>query len=419
MKKPLFKPTALATVMVASTMVSPLVLAEEDIKVGHLTYHTGEYGGFGEFFDAVTDFSLEVINENPPLGRTLVPIHQDIGTIGEARAARKLIDSENVEILLNAAHSYSSYRDYVLEKVASDSLPLLPSVHGGAIEAQYGGTTEEPLFRGSPMDSAQGAAALLHAKNAGKESVVLVATEAAGSQLQKNAAEKAAKKLSIEVLGTVDIQPNQANYRSVVSKVGALEPDAVIVFSAPADGGAFVKNAAEAGNSWFIIGTSEWQEPGFISTATMNAVENHESVVLAAFSNAEGPAWDAYKPKAEASQYAEAIGDVSNSYAIQYFDLLVATALAIEKTGSVDSSTWTEAMHEITGGDGEVVHTYSDGIAALREGKDINYDGVTGSMEYTDTGIVAGIFGIYQWASEEELERVDLADGNAVLELDQ
>jgi len=34
----------------------------QDIKVGHLTYHTGEYGGFGEFFDAVTDMSLEVIN---------------------------------------------------------------------------------------------------------------------------------------------------------------------------------------------------------------------------------------------------------------------------------------------------------------------------------------------------------------------
>ncbi len=406
-------------ILAASGVFSTAAVAEGEIKIGHLTYHTGEFGGFGEFFDAVTDFSLEVINDDPPLGRKLVPIHQDIGTIGEARAARKLIDSENVEVLLNAAHNYMSYRDYVLEKIAGDSLPIMPSVHGGAIEAQYGGVKTEPLFRGSPMDSAQGAAALLHAKNAGKGSVVLVATEAAGSQLQKNAAEKAAGKLGMEVLGSVDIQPNQANYRSVVSKVGALKPDAVIVFSAPADGGAFVKNAAEAGNSWFIIGTSEWQEPGFISTATMNAVEKHEEVVLAAFSNAESPAWEAYKPRAEASQYAGAIGDVSNSYAIQYFDLLVATALAIEKTGSIDAGTWTDAMYEVTAGDGEVVYTYADGIAALRDGKDINYDGVTGTMEYTDTGVVAGIFGIFKWASEEKLERVALADGKAVLELDQ
>ena len=407
------------TLFLTTALASYGANAQEDIKVGHLTYHTGEYGGFGEFFDAVADFSLEVINEAPPLGRKLVTIHQDIGTIGEARAARKLIDGDSIDILLNSAHSYMSYRDYVLEKVSEGQLPLMPSVHGGAIEAEFGGKGDEPLFRGSPMDSAQGAAALLHAQNAGKGNVVLVATEAAGSQLQKNAAVKAADKLGIKVLGTVDIQPNQPNYRSVVSKVAAMEPEAVIVFSAPADGGAFVKNAAEAGNSWFIIGTSEWQEPGFISTATMTAVDKHQEVVLAAFSNAEGDAWDYYEPRASGSQYAEAIGDVSNSYAIQYYDLLVATALAIEKSGKLEAGTWTDAMYEVTSGSGDVVHTYADGIAALREGKDINYDGVTGTMDYTDTGVVAGLFGIFKWASEENLEKVAVVEGDAVLELDQ
>lgn len=410
----------LGLAMAAATAITAGGAIAQDIKVGHLTYHTGEYGGFGEFFDAVADMSLDVINEDPPLGRKLVPIHQDIGTIGEARAARKLIDSDGIDILLNAAHNYMSYRDYVLDKQTSSSGPLMPSVHGGAIEAEFGGNAKEPLFRGSPMDSAQGSAALLYAKEAGKQRVVLVATEAAGSQLQKNAAVGAAEKLGIEVLQTIDIQPNQPNYRSVVSRIGSANPDAVIVFSAPADGGAFVKNAAEAGNSWFIVGTSEWQEPGFIQTATTDAVAKHEGVTLAAFSNAEGPAWDFYKPQAEASPHAGKIGDVSNSYAIQYYDLLVATALAIEKSGGVAGDAWTDAMFDVTGGEGEVVYTYADGIAALRAGKDINYDGVTGSMEYTNTGVVSGIFGIFQWnADGSGLDRVTLVDGDAVLALDQ
>lgn len=76
-------------------------------------------------------------------------------------------------------------------------------------------------------------------------------------------------------------------------------------------------------------------------------------------------------------------------------------------------------MYDVTGGDGELVHTYADGITALRAGKDINYDGVTGTMDYTETGVVAGIFGIFKWASEENLDRVALVDGKAVLELDQ
>lgn len=394
-------------------------LCAQDIKVGHLTYHTGEYGGFGEFFDAVTDFSLDVINADPPLGRKLVPIHQDIGTIGEARAARKLVDSDGVEVLLNSAHNYMSYRDYILDKVEGGKGPLLPSVHGGAIEAEFGGNSAEPLFRGSPMDSAQGAAALLHAAAAGKSNVVLVATEQAGSQLQKNAAVRAAEGLGIEVLASIDIQPNQPNYRSVVSRIAGMDPEAVIVFSAPPDGGAFVKNAAESNNSWFIIGTSEWQEPSFIQTATATAVETHEDVVLAAFSNAGGPAWEAYEPAATASEHAEKIGDVGNSYAIQYYDLLVATALAIEKAGTTEADAWSQAMYDVTGGDGKTVYTYADGITAIRAGEAINYDGVTGTMEYTDTGVPAGIFGIYRWVGEESLEQVDLVDGDKVLAADQ
>ena len=407
------------SILLASAVLLAGAAQAQDIKVGHLTYHTGEYGGFGAFFDGVTDFALSVINEDPPLGRTLTPIHQDIGTIGEARAARKLIDSEGIDILLNAAHNYMSYRDYVLDKIKDDNALLMPSVHGGAIEAEFGGNAAEPLFRGSPMDSAQGAAALLHAKNAGKSSVVLVATEAAGSQLQKNAAAKAAETLGMNVLAALDIQPNQSNYRGVVSRISSLNPEAVIVFSAPADGGAFVKNAAEAGNSWFIVGTSEWQEPGFIATATMGAADKHEDVVLAAFSNADSPAWSFYKGKAEASPQAGAIGDVSNSYAIQYYDLLVATALAIEKSGEINSAAWTEAMYAVTGGDGIPVYTYADGLAAIRAGEEINYEGVTGTMEYTDTGVVAGLFGIFKWTSEDAIERVDLVDGDAVLALDQ
>ena len=394
-------------------------VSAQDIKVGHLTYHTGEYGGFGEFFDAVTDFALDVINEDPPLGRKLTPIHQDIGTIGEARAARKLVDSENIDILLNPAHNYLSYRDYILDKVGDTGLPLLPSVHGGAIEAEYGGKGEEPLFRGSPMDSAQGAAAILHAHNASKKSIVLVATEVAGSQLQKNAGAIAAKKLGMDVLATIDIQPNQPNYRSVVSRIAGLSPEAVVVFSAPADGGAFVKNAAEAGNSWFIVGTQEWQEPGFIKTLTAGAAAKHEAVVLAAYSNSGSPAWEFYEPTVNASPHAATIGDAGNSYAMQYYDLLVSSALAIEKAGSVESEAWTQAMFDVTGGEGKVVYTYSDGIAALRAGEDINYDGVTGSMEYTGTGVPAGIFGIFQWQGEESLDQVAVVDGDAVLELDQ
>ncbi len=406
-----------AIALAASLGLGTQATAEEEIVVGHLTYHTGEFGAFGPFFDGVTEMVLSKINEDPPLGKPLRAIHQDIGTVGEARAARKLVDSDGVQVLLNPAHSYLSYREFMLETVAKTSLPLMPSVHGGAIEGTIGGVADEPIFRGSPLDTANGTAALLHVRDAGKQNVVIVATEVSGSQLQKEAAIRTAEAIGFEVLGDFDIQAGESNYRSVVARINRLQPEAVVMFSSPQAGGSFVKNAAESGASWYIVGSGEWQETEFYDTATQSAIGQHEAVVLAANAHSDNPAFAPYMEFASASQWAEDIGDASNSYAIQYFDLLVSTALAIEKSGELNTASWTNAMYEVTGGDGEVVYSYEDGLAAIRAGKDINYDGVTGSMEYTGTGIVSGIFGIFQWV-DGALSQVGTVDGDEVLKLE-
>lgn len=398
-------------------VAAPAVTAQE-ITVGHLTYHTGEFGAFGPFFDGVAEMVLSKINEDPPLGMPMRVIHQDIGTVGEARAARKLVDSDGVQILLNPAHSYLSYREFMLEKVAADGLPLMPSVHGGAIEGTIGGVAEEPIFRGSPLDTANGTAALLHVRDAGKKNVVIIATEVSGSQLQKEAAIRTAEAIGFEVLGDFDIQAGESNYRSVVARIQRLNPEAVVMFSSPQAGGSFVKNAAEGGNSWYIVGSGEWQETEFYETATKSALDQHEAVVLAANSHSDNPAFAPYMEFAMASEWIDDIGDPANSYAIQYYDLLVASALAIEKAGELNTASWTQAMYDVTGGEGETVYSYEDGLAAIREGKEINYDGVTGSMEYTGTGIVSGLFGIFQWQDDGTLSQIGSVDGDAVLELE-
>lgn len=390
-----------------------------DIKLGHLTHHTGDYAGFGTFFDGVTDFTLDMINQDPPLGRRVTAIHQDTGTIGEWRAIKRLLDREKVDIVLNVSHAYESYRTKLLKRISYLKKPILPSVHGGSVDAKYGGNALEPLFRGSPMDTAQSAAAMLHIKESGKQSVVLVSNDLEGHLMQMQAAEIFAERLGLTVITSMVIQPDWTNYSSVVKKIAATETDAVVIFSPPGNGGIFVRNAAEMGHSWFIIGTSEWQEKDFIEQATLSAVRKHESVTLSAHAHDDGPAWNYYKNAAEASEQIGVIGDVANSYAMQYYDLLVTTALAIEKANSTDAEKWSNAMFEVTGGSGQIVHSYAQGIAALRTGKDINYDGVTGSMEFTSTGVVTGLFGIFEWIDMNNIKRVSLSEGDKVAELDQ
>lgn len=401
----------------AITLVGPAT-AERPIKIGHLTHHTGQYGGFGDFFDGITDFTLNVINESPPMGRPITVIHEDVGTIGETRGVRRLLNEENVDILLNSSHGYDQYREILLKRIKFLKKPLLPSVHGGSIDPKLGGVGTEPLFRGGPMDTAQSIAALLHLSESGKQRIVMVSTTLKGHQQQRDAGIQAAERLGLTVVGSVDIQPTWTDYTSIVKRVARMEPDAVVVLSAPHNGGVFVRNAADAGFSWTIVGTTEWQEVDFVETAGERALAFHESVVLSAYAYAESPAWEFYRQAVSASPQANAIGDAANSYAMQYYDLLVLTALALEKAGSVHSDKWSNAMHAVSGGNGQVVHTFAEGIATLRAGKEINYDGVTGSMEYSKTGVVSGLFGIFRW-SGGQLQRISVADGDRVAELDQ
>jgi hypothetical protein len=40
--------------------------------------------------------------------------HGDLGTVGEAQAARRLLENDGADVLLNAAHEYAAYRDFML-----------------------------------------------------------------------------------------------------------------------------------------------------------------------------------------------------------------------------------------------------------------------------------------------------------------
>lgn len=391
--------------------------SDDPIIVGHLTAHTGPFADVGPLLDGATAFAIEHINEAPPLGRPLEQVNQDLGTIGEAQATRLLVEREDTDILWGLAHEYLSYRDWIVQHISNNGRPIMPSVHGGAVPAEHGGTGQEPLFRGAPMDSGQAIAAVLHAQQQGAERIAILATEIEGSQIQKEAAERVADELGMEVVSVLDVQPEQSSYRSAVSSIANADPEALLMFTQAEDGGTIVKQAAEAGMSLTIVGTQEWMGNAFFDVATASALQQHEEVAIAAYTNADSPAWDFFKEEWENSEYAD-LASAENSYAMQFYDLLNVTALAIESAGSIDALEWADAMRDVAMEPGTKVYTYEEGLEALRAGEDIDYSGVTGEYNFTETGVVSGLFGIFEWTPEGELKRTGVIDDTEVLELE-
>lgn len=364
--------------------------AGDPVPVCELAYYTGEFGALGASLTADVVFPVEeVINTDPPLGRPWEMFHEDLGTVGEAQAARTCLEQHNAEIVVSIAHGYRTYRDFMMEYWQENDAPIGPTVHGGAIPGNLGGKGAEPLFRAQGLDEGLGISGALYAESIDAENVVVFATQVEGFQLAATAAERAAEALGLEVLDRIDAPAEQPSYRAQAQRIADLQPDAVIVQAGPVDSGALIRQASEAGLSLEWIGETGWIQPEFVGTAGADAIASQEGVGFAAFThNDQTPAWEFYSELWESTPgYGDEFGPATDLYHYSTYDLMVQTALAVEHGGSYAASAWAPAMQEVGEAPGEVCYTYAECLELIRAGEDVDYEGVTGPGTYTDGGV--------------------------------
>lgn len=362
----------------------------EDVVVCELAYYTGDFGDLGPSLTADVRFPIEeVINADPPLGRSWTLVSEDLGTVGEAQAARACVESQNAEVIVSIAHGYREYRDYMLEIWEENDSPIVPSVHGGAIPGNIGGSPDEPIFRAQGLDAGLGTSGILYAESIDASNVVIFQTEVEGFILASDAAEGAAEVVGIEVLDRINAQPGQTSYRSEVEAIAALEPDAVIVQANTVDSGTLLKQAAEAGLSLNWIGETGWTAPEFIETLGVENVGSQQSVGFAAFAHDEtSEAWAFFSDAWDNTPgYGDEFGGAADLYHFSTYDVMVQTALAVEAAGSYSASDWSTAMFEVGSAPGTVCSEYAACLELIRAGEDIDYEGVTGTGDYTDGGV--------------------------------
>ena len=296
----------------------------------------------------------------------------------------------------------------------------MPSIHAGSITADIGGTAEEPLFRGQPMDDNQALIASLHMLDEGAKSVVVFGVDREEMVLQKETAAKACEELGIKVLDEVTIQ-HSMTYTAEAAAAVALNPDGIILFGQGETGGTLVKNLYEAGFTGKIIGETNSTNEEFFNTATQEAISSMEFVRAATYAPAGANATDFYYDAWDAAANSDVLegidNDFNSTYVLSTYDILNAACLAIEAAGSTDPGAWADAMRQVTNPPGKKVYTYLQGKKALDAGQEIDYDGVTGTFEYTETGVVNGIYAIANWEDNGVLTQETIIDADRVAEL--
>jgi hypothetical protein len=361
----------------------------------------------------------EIINADPPLGRDWVVVSEDIGTVGEGQAARTCLEQHGAEVLVSPAHGYRNYRDFALEWVAENDSPLMPTVHGGTIPGNLGGNGDEPIFRAQGLDEALGMTGSLYAETIGADTVVIFATQVEGFQIAATAAALTAEEVGLEILERIDVPAEQASYRAEAERIADLAPDVVIVQAGSIESSVLIKEAAEAGASLNWIGETGWAIPEFLDALGADAIAAQEAVGFAAFDyNDSTDAWAFFSPLWEGTPgYGDTHGAASDQYHFSAYDLMVHTALAVEYAGSYKASEWADAMYKVGDPPGEMCYTYADCLALIRDGEEIDYDGVTGPGTYSDGGVNSIIQSYTPYNDDGSLGDAVLLDPDRALEV--
>ena len=400
---------------------SPVVVCE-------LAYYTGEFQSYGPSLTNDVRFPIEeVINTDPPLGRPWELVSEDIGDSFEGQAAKTCIEQHGAEILVSIAHQYRTYRDYMMETWAENDGPLGPSVHGGAIPGNLGGKAGGAHLPGpGPRPGPRRLRRAVRQHDRRQERRHLRHRGGrlpAGGGYQQATAEL----LGINVLERIDAPAQQSSYRTEAQKIADLNPDAVLIQAGSVESATLIKEAAEAGLSLNWIGETGWSEAEFIGSLGADPIATQKGIGFATFApNTSGPAFAFFQPLWDGqTDCAEGVAtcppyDATNQYATSTYDLLVQTALAVEAGGSYKASDWAPAMNAVGEAPGEVCYTYADCLALIREGKDVDYEGITGPGDYTDGGVNAVTPAYIQFnADGTQAEPVVLDPAEALNLLDQ
>ena len=262
--------------------------------------------------------------------------------------------------------------------------------------------TSQYFWRLSPSDDQNGAAYAVWAKLKKYKSAAVILQTNAGNDTVKPGIAKAFKKLGIKMSIEVDLPGDAASYASVVAKVLKTKPQAIISATDPQTAATFFSQYKQLNNGKVppLITATDSLTPDYFNALVkvLGASYVTKNISLVGYHvNPNSAAFAAYKdgltsspnvPQA-AVPIVTGIGVIASLY-----DGDIVAALAITAAKSATGSDWNKAVLGVTtpGKNKTIVHTYADGVAALKAGKQIDYVGTGGQINFDKYHNSAGNF---------------------------
>lgn len=256
-------------------------------------------------------------------------------------------------------------------------------------ESAFDRTTAQYFWRLFPPDAANGVAMALWAKQKGYTRVAVVFGTDTGSQGDKPGVVAGLKALNIPVVSDINLTPDQPTYLSSVHRLMAAHPQVIMTESDAATAGTFFGELKQLGGLVPIIGTEATFTAPWI-TAVKGALgssfqQTFTSLITAPSSKTAAVTAFEQAVTADKSQVPKPWQSyLNNPFSITYWDGMVAVALAMNAAHSTKPTVFNKYIPEVTNpGPGKVVvYTYAQGVKELKAGKQIQYYGASGLIDF-------------------------------------
>lgn len=365
------------------------------LVIGNLIDETGPLSSFAEAHRRAAELAGQHVNE---AGGSVSLIHRDTGgdPAQGAEVARELVDSQNAAAILGALSSGVTIAVAQSVAVPDGHLQISPSATSHALTELE---DRDFLFRTAVSDAAQGIVLATLANEQEYETAgIMFLNDVYGRGLADQFADTF-QALGGTVTDKVPHEAEQTTYTSELERATAGNPDVLIAISYPPQAEIYLREAIRDGYAGKFMLVDGNKSPEMVEAIGGGALDGTFGTNAG---SPETPALTAFK-----NSYTTAYGEPSDwAFLAETYDAAVLIALAAAKAGTnTDSEAIRNALRDVAGAPGKEVGAGPEGIrealTLIAEGKDIDYKGPSGSLNFDENGDVSGTIEIWKIEDDE------------------
>lgn len=267
--------------------------ATEPVKIGVILPLSGEAASYGEAAKRGAELAMEKMNKENKVKVQLVYEDSQMDPKKAASAIQKLVNVDKVKYNLG----FSSGESLAMCPIAEASKSIL-LVNGSSPEITKCG---DYTFRDIPSDSYQAKemASKLTQKGFKKVAVIYI-----NNDYGKGLADEFKNNFIGEIVAFEAHNAKETNFRTILTKIKSLNPDALFVVSQAPESYSLLKQRAEIGLVQPLFGSEAFKDDNVVKNVPAKATENVYAIFLAPYKGAE---YEAYN-SAHMAKYNQAPG---------------------------------------------------------------------------------------------------------------